>query len=170
MAHIDHLRNHLIKINDNKLNTHTSNWIDSNVMTGAYPSNRDINQANRIIKESKVNVIISLQESHEDEKFIKYKDIYGTNAEYYQFPIKDRNTLPKEKLIYIIISICNILRDPNKIVYIHCFGGHGRTGLISILLLKFTYNLTNEQAIELWYSLHDRKINKNVRKLENLAD
>ena len=85
MAHIDHLRNDLIKINNSKLNTHTSNWIDSNVMTGAYPSNRDITQANRILsilKESKVNVIISLQESHEDETFIKYKDIYGTNAKY----------------------------------------------------------------------------------------
>ena len=136
-------------------------------MTGAYPANPSPEETVKILTilhNSNVNVIISLQEFGEDSSFTKYKDIYGVRAQYYQFPIKDKQTLPKDQLIYIINTICSIMSDPSKIIYFHCFGGHGRTGLIATLLLKFTYNLTNDQALDLWYTLHDTRNNPNIRK------
>ena len=161
------VKSELLSMNLVKLNTTNSNWIHHRVMTGAYPSHNDLNKKQQILSTlyiSGVNVIISLQEFDEDSSYTKYKDVYGNLAEYYQFPIKDRNTLPIDQLINIVKFIVNKLQDPNKIVYIHCQGGHGRTGLIATLLLKFTHNLTNEQSLDLWYTLHDTRINRNIRK------
>lgn len=164
---MEQIRQQLLTMNSNKLNTETSNWIDQRIMVGAYPAHQDPNKCNEILTvlyNSRINVIVSLQEFGEDAVFTKYKDIYGSNAQYYQFPIKDRHTLPKNQLIQIINSIIYILQDQTKTLYIHCHGGFGRTGLISTLLLKAIYNISNNDALDLWYSLRDTRVKTTISK------
>lgn len=164
---MEQLRQQLLTMNSNKLNTETSNWIDQRIMVGAYPSHKDSDKCNEILNilyNSGVNVIISLQEFSEDASFTKYKDIYGDIAQYYQFPIKDKRSLPKDQLMQIVDSIIYILDDPTKIVYIHCYGGFGRTGLISALLLKANYDLSSGDALSLWYSLRDTRAKTTITR------
>jgi hypothetical protein len=50
-----------------------------------------------------------------------------------------------------------LVGDPNEVMYIHCHGGHGRTGTIAALLLGRLYGLGASAALELYQHLHDTR-------------
>jgi protein-tyrosine phosphatase len=47
-------------------------------------------------------------------------------------------------------------------MFIHCRGGHGRTGVVAALLLGKIYNLPAYEALELVQRFHDNR--KSVQK------
>lgn len=163
------LTDNLHKVNSSRLNLPTSNWIDERIMVGSYPGHEDPNTHNIQLETlilAGVNNIICLQDYGEADQYRDYKEsLMSIGVVMYHIPIKDNNTLPKEELQYIINKINEILEEkPNNIIYIHCKGGHGRTGLISTLYLKQKHNLSNHDSLELWHSLHDSRSNHRVSK------
>lgn len=167
------LTKELIKINSSKLSIPTSNWIDERVATGGYPGHEDeeihLNQLGTLIL-ANINHIICLQEVDETPEYREYKEqMKAIGTTLHHFPIKDYDTLETTELQNIIDKINNILNENDtNIIYIHCKGGHGRTGLIACLFLKQKHNLTNHDSLELWHNLHDRRkkhtITKNGKK------
>jgi protein-tyrosine phosphatase len=54
----------------------------------------------------------------------------GVQVESHRFPIRDCDVPPPE----VMASIQNVLRsasDAGKLAYVHCWGGHGRTGTVA---------------------------------------
>lgn len=125
--------------------TDTSNWLlDGQLMCGGYPENED--QLRRILK-ARVDVFICLQ----DDRQIKEKSLpdyrvmvknlveteweFDQEVSFYKFPIKD-GKIAKDVGVF---KLCHIILDlvcRGKVIYMHCWGGHGRVGTISSCLLQ----------------------------------
>ena len=57
-----------------------------------------------------------------------------------------------------IPKLADTIRDNNEIVYVHCWGGHGRTGIVIALLLSVLYDLDSEEALRLTELYHSKRI------------
>jgi protein-tyrosine phosphatase len=108
------------------------------------PSYSSIDEAENMFssfKELNIKYIWNLEEftsSYNLEK--KYFDVIHT-------PIRDFS-IPDDinKYIEDLKSILEIIKNNN--IYIHCFGGHGRTGMSLALILILINNISTEEALE----------------------
>jgi ribA/ribD-fused uncharacterized protein len=147
--------------------TNTCNWIDKQILVGGYPGSYEQQTHITIVNDllnAGITHFISLQEVEESKRFNDYKSVANVLASsktihYLHFPTCDRgdNLLPKD--ILTIVNIMNVIvaSDKNNIIYLHCYGGHGRSGLISTLYLWKKYHYSKTDALNLWYALHDNR-------------
>ena len=54
-------------------------------------------------------------------------------------------------------------------MYVHCWGGHGRTGTVVALLLAFLYNLGADRALHLTELFHSQRVNRRSRSPQTRA-
>ncbi len=141
--------------------TPESNWIIRNkILAGGYPFNPnekilDQQPIQRLIN-SGITDFICLQENNELLTFESYQSYLQPNKHtFHNFPIPDRKIVSDETMINYITQIQAIINQPNHIVYIHCYGGHGRTGVVIALLLGIIYNLSSQDALDFTQSLHN---------------
>ena len=45
-----------------------------------------------------------------------------------------------------------------QVIYLHCWGGHGRAGVVASIVLGLIYNYTAERCMELVQKMHDHRI------------
>ena len=70
---------------------------------------------------------------------------HGANAEFIHFRICDFETVDRETLQPFVLELARRLRQGEKI-YVHCLGGHGRTGMVIIPVIAALYDLDDEIA------------------------
>lgn len=118
-------------------------WVKENsLLAGCCPgADREKLQANvQALTETGIEVIISLLENGEtysdgtpyapyDEYFLRLASERGINARYYNFPIPDFGLPEIRKLRQILDEIDSALAAGRK-VFVHCWGGKGRTGTV----------------------------------------
>lgn len=116
---------------------------------GSYPSQDDVNNLELYYK---IDVFIDL--TSPNETFIKP---YTTHKKYIRFLIKDHN-VPKNIIGYsaLIYKILFFI-EKKKSIYIHCKGGHGRSGILVACLLKILNNITPEDAIQKTTRIHNSR-------------
>src|SRR5438105_7412953 len=154
-----------IKVDTRVAPTSTSNWLTENILVGAYPGSNDEIEHKMLINNilgSSINIFISLQEVEESKRFRDYKtEIKSDNIKFINYPIVDRGTIPVEQ-IQIIVKDIDTLSNNGNIIYLHCYGGHGRSGLIATSYLMYKYGIDWKQAVNRWYQSHDsrQKISK----------
>ena len=86
---------------------------------------------------------------HNDEKSDWYmKEVPSSGIEYIHLPIKSGSHPSSIKAKEVIDKILEVYKM-NKKVYIHCYGGHGRAGTISALVLGKIHNLNAIDAIKM---------------------
>ena len=56
-----------------------------------------------------------------------------------------------------IPQLSSIVQQHDEVVYVHCWGGHGRTGIVIALLLVVLYNLNVEEALRLTELYHSKR-------------
>lgn len=108
------------------------------------------------LKDAGVNTIINLMEenekNHYGDSFFDYANYLNIEpvwfpVETYRFPIKDVS-VPKVKLMKMILDRTDSSVSEGKCVYIHCWGGIGRTGtVVGCYLMRHGY-ATQENVIE----------------------
>jgi protein-tyrosine phosphatase len=100
-----------------------------------------------------------------------FNELIDTNILYFSYPIQDNNIpedIPKFKqFIYQLCEKINSLK-PGEKVYIHCKGGHGRSGMVTGGILCFLLNINPEKALAITTLAHSQRENlrakwKNVR-------
>ena len=136
--------------------TPTSSFFADNGLFGSWPSQDDI----EALISWGVDVIVNL--ASVNEKKIKPYDVPpDTNVQVINFPIQDRS-VPDDKLAFSILVV-KIYEDmkKGKKVYIHCKGGHGRSGLLVAAILAYLNKITPQEALALTSKYHsNRKVMK----------
>lgn len=123
-------------------------FIPGQCLFGAYPSQDQIEE----LEAWGMNIIVDL--TKHDEKNIKK---YQTNARVIHFPISDNN-IPenKDQFFRLVTCIEQHIRQGKKI-YIHCKGGHGRSGVLVSALLCHIYKLTPIDAFRKTSEYHSKR-------------
>ena len=130
-----------------------SYWVENKrLLAGEYPGSHDPEAARRRIDtflEAGIDTFIDLTQSHElvsyESILMQEARIYEINASYQRFPIRDYGIPPADTMTAILNAIDESIAD-GKCVYVHCWGGIGRTGLVvGCYLVRHGY--TNAQAV-----------------------
>ena len=130
-----------------------SYWVEENrFLAGEYPGSHDPETARRQMDaflKVGINTFIDLTQSHE---LVSYEDIlkelahaYGVSASYHRFAIRDHSVPSKDTMTVILNTIDDALNSGHN-VYVHCWGGVGRTG-ITVGCYLVRHGATNEQAL-----------------------
>jgi len=148
--------------------TDTSNWvIKPRLIVGAYPGDKETKKATEKltnILNLGVDTFIVLQTDDELKKFVPYKDIAidikkkitksdEDTLDFLKFPILDGWVANDMETLKFVDQVINLITC-GKTIYMHCWGGHGRGGLISALLLSKIYNLKAEETLEIIDKYH----------------
>jgi protein-tyrosine phosphatase len=112
-------------------------FVTNQCLFGAYPTQHQIQQ----LEDWGVDIIVNL--TRNDERKIHP---YRTSAKVIQFIIPDRR-VPEDvrEFCALVIHITREIRACKKI-YIHCKGGHGRSGLLVASILCYLHNITPKES------------------------
>eukprot|EP00639_Heterosigma_akashiwo_P021822 CAMPEP_0206401962 /NCGR_PEP_ID=MMETSP0294-20121207/26638_1 /ASSEMBLY_ACC=CAM_ASM_000327 /TAXON_ID=39354 /ORGANISM="Heterosigma akashiwo, Strain CCMP2393" /LENGTH=249 /DNA_ID=CAMNT_0053858875 /DNA_START=77 /DNA_END=822 /DNA_ORIENTATION=- len=159
--------------------TDESNWvIPGLLLVGAYPCSMDDVETWEILRGIlvlKVTTFVCLQQEYVHEgvteqmwrsgEYLRpyFKDAVGfaprlgldaAQLSLLHFPIEDCGTADDDRLAALAHHLVSLLAK-GEVMYLHCWGGHGRTGTVICLLLHLMYNYTADQAFERCQYLHD---------------
>lgn len=156
--------------------TRYSNQILPNFIMSALPINcSDVGQI--LNKSNNIGLVLSLRENDELyskcrilKKIINKKqpDVEINLPIFWRFIIPDFGVQNPESIKSLIDSLLNYTKTTNKKVFIHCLGGHGRTGTIAccvfaiylleqfILVFKKQSNISNKYIGHTFLSFFDQ--------------
>ena len=130
-----------------------SYFLKDKAIFGSYPTQETVYD----LEKKGVKYFINL--TYPEEKLIKE---YETNNNIINFPIKDRK-VPNDIISFskLIVNISNIIKDlkENELIYIHCKGGHGRSGILVACLLCYIFKISPLESIELTTKYHNNRSN-----------
>ena len=131
-----------------------SYWVqEGRFLAGEYPASRLSFSSNTTLQDllkAGIDTFIDLTEPHEyssyENSLIEEATRLGLTASYHRFPIEDWGLPTKTRMTAILDAIDLALEAGHK-VYVHCWGGIGRTGTtVGCYLVR--HGLTGEQALE----------------------
>ena len=130
-----------------------SYWVEKNrFLAGEYPGSFDLETARRHMDaflEAGINTFIDLTQAHElvsyEAVLIEQARVYDMSAFYHRFAIRDHSVPSREMMVTILNTIDEALNAGRR-VYVHCWGGVGRTG-IAVGCYLVRHGVTNEQAL-----------------------
>jgi hypothetical protein len=101
----------------------------------------------------------------------KIRTLYPDEIQYYNFPIDDNNIpddIQKFKKFVVYISGKILELESGQKIYIHCKGGHGRSGMLAACILCYLLNYSPEKSLNITTNAHAARENlklkwKNVR-------
>jgi ribA/ribD-fused uncharacterized protein len=130
----------------------SSYFIKNRALFGSYPTQQEIEE----LEKEGVRFFVDL--TFKDERKIVP---YNTKYRYISFPIIDRqipdNNIKFACFIQCLTSIIRNLKN-GELFYLHCKGGHGRSGVVVAVLLCYMFGLSPEQALEHTTRYHSRRI------------
>ena len=131
----------------------SSFFIENKALFGSFPTQDSVNEL------EKNGVVHFINLTYDQERFITP---YCTNYYYYSYPIWDKsiptNWYKFSKFIKKILKTLKKLEKGEKI-YIHCKGGHGRSGVLVACILKLYHNLDVETALSMTNFYHSQRVN-----------
>lgn len=129
----------------------SSYFIKDRAMFGSFPTQEDVNE----LELEGVRYFVNL--THDDEKKISP---YTTKHTQIAFPIVDRH-VPKDWIAFalLIIRLSDIIKSlkPKEAIYLHCKGGHGRSGIVVASLFCYMFGMSPENALEQTTKSHSKR-------------
>ena len=128
-------------------------WVEpGQLLAGEYPadwSQRSARRRLRALLDRGVRTFIDLTEEGElepyDDWLAKEAKAAGVSVAYHRYPIRDMD-VPTSDGMRTILDVVNAAIDADAPVYIHCWGGIGRTGTVVCCWLV-ERGLSGQQAL-----------------------
>jgi len=134
--------------------TNESNWaIPDILLVGGYPNDlHDI----KLIQNLGIKTFVCLNDEYgSSSEYISYANVLDKDN-FIHVPIKDMKTTGDD----IIQKLCEDLKQRiinGDKIFLHCAGGHGRTGVVLIILLYMLYNLPLNEIFNYVQYAHDQR-------------
>jgi predicted NAD-dependent protein-ADP-ribosyltransferase YbiA (DUF1768 family) len=133
------------------MDRYSSYFIDNKALFGSSPSQEIVNYLESI------GVKYFLDLTCEYEKNI---DVYKTKFRKLRYPIEDRK-IPIDNVSFssMILKVCKIIKNlqNDDKIYVHCKGGHGRSGVVVACILCIYLKIPAEDALELTNQYHKNR-------------
>ena len=123
--------------------------VNDQIYFGKYPD-EDILKA---LKELNIKLIVDL--THFTDRLPNYSSIEGIKR--IEFPIVDMSIQEDDLTLQYVMFIKSLFLNGDNPIYIHCRGGHGRSGVITCLLYSILYDKTAEESLEAIKEAHDNR-------------
>lgn len=142
---------------------------------GGYPGALSVEKARSIAREmaaARFDTYVNLMRTGELARFRPYAGLVEAEADalhpplehqldFLQFPIGD-GSVPsaamEEPFLALVAALVMRLRGGRRL-YLHCWGGHGRTGMVLTVMLAAIYpGLSGEAALDLCQQLHSSRL------------
>ena len=156
------LKMKIFKKPEGKIEMDRSNWfIEEKAIFGGFPKQEEVEDLEAI----GVRYFLDLTRSNE-----RGITPYNTEYSYENYPIFDRSC-PIDKISFgkLVVKYGRIINDlpPGEKVYIHCRGGHGRSGLVASCLLAWIKKIPPQEAMEIAnrYHFHRMQIREKWRRI-----
>ena len=75
--------------------------------------------------------------------------------QFIHFGIEDCNVVEDDAVTEFAVALARRIATTREVVYLHCWGGHGRAGTVVCLLLHFLYDLDAAKAMLRCQYVHD---------------
>lgn len=134
--------------------------IKKKLFQGEYPDQDDFQY---LINKEKINIFIDLTNNGEaiTRGLEEYRKLLNKDTKYISFPIIDCKTTDNNKTLSLCYEILDYLKKGN-IIYVHCIGGHGRSGIICSIIYGLYYNIDGHKAMKkIQKKHHSREIFNN---------
>lgn len=139
--------------------TNTSNWLIPNkLLVGGYP---DTESDIKAIESAGITTFVCLNDEYGRKDLHRPFPSYATalsNAKFVHFPMKDMAPHRSDKEL---LAFCNNLADlvvSGNTLYIHCSGGHGRTGMVAAILLHILTGHDSDVLFDYVQYCHDQRV------------
>lgn len=139
----------------------SSYFIKDRALFGSFPTQEAVTE----LEKNGVRHFVNL--THNNERKITP---YRTQYNYISFPITDHQ-VPEDRRLFasFIVKLADIIYGLNKgeLIYIHCKGGHGRSGVVVASLLCYIFNMTPTESLEhtTMYHSHRKSMREKWRKI-----
>jgi len=141
----------------------TSMVYHNQILFGGYPSLEWFHA----LLDHKVVIFVNLTTNEEMKKYqlYPYQDQL-LPSQYIHFPIED-NQIPPSSQVFLdsfhkIVKRIMGMKSDEKI-YIHCKGGHGRSGMLVACLLTYLLNIKPENALIMTTMAHSYRPNLKIK-------
>ena len=127
-----------------------------------------------MVYEGRVNTFVSLQTSYDEYGGRDYRlmlqELFTPPMEppfevkFLHCPISDFGTMDDRTLVAFITELQSLLVIPSNTLYIHCYGGHGRTGTVVVQLITAVTGRCLSEALVLLKRAHKFRKDHRGRK------
>lgn len=128
-----------------------SYFIQDKALFGSFPSQETVLH----LEEQGVRCFIDLTDSDESKT-----TPYVTKYKYIKYPIVDRK-IPKDwkSFAQLVVKICQVIHTlgTGEKVYVHCKGGHGRSGIMVACIFCHYYGLNPDEALKQTSKCHSNR-------------
>jgi len=83
-----------------------------------------------------------------------YPVVDEQNLSFVHFPIRDCGITDDDRVLELARTLVKNIAE-GEIIYLHCWGGHGRTGTLVCIMLHLMYGYSDTQAMEYCQAVHD---------------
>jgi len=89
--------------------------------------------------------------------FVPYREAAGSDASFLHFGIPDLSVAESLESLDALVADLARRVARSEGLYLHCWGGRGRTGLVAACLLGALYNVEAEEALQRVQLYHDQR-------------
>eukprot|EP00055_Hartaetosiga_balthica_P001642 m.138542 g.138542 ORF g.138542 m.138542 type:complete len:406 (+) comp15219_c0_seq1:142-1359(+) len=149
---------------------HSAHWVvPGRIMCGSSPGKWDRrgNELRKLIVGYGVDVMVCLQESYSEYGGLVYPTLVQKNIQptlekghvvhFMHCPIPDFGCLEIAPLVAFVDKLVELVAERGRVIYIHCYGGHGRTGTIVSMLISAIGQKTHRAAMKTLQLLHSHR-------------
>lgn len=125
--------------------TYESTWlVPGHLIIGSEPGDPQVSA----LLDAGVTTFVSLIGEYNTEHYRNMVYPARTTANFLHFPVLDRGTCATEALVALVLELKFRLTQRREVIYVHCLGGHGRTGMVVIPLMAALFDLDDSAAAQ----------------------